>query len=141
MAKDLKHRMESVDAENRTLRRKSSVDISNFPKEILRSGRRRSSVKDEGFTGNNSPETRINSHSEHPNETVIIKSKIKKERKEKETLRRVITIKEDKPTEKNINKEILKVNKERKLKSKTLGRFILSLQGWSRGKVASHSLV
>ena len=96
MAKDLKSRMESVDAENRTLRRKSSVDISNFPKEILRSGRRRSSVKDE--TG---PEL-----TGKTDETVIIKSKIKKDKKEKETLRRVITIKEE------------KVNKERR-KSKT----------------------
>ena len=57
-AAELKKRLESVDSENRILTRKSSIDTSNFPKEILRQSssgygepgyggsRRRSSTKE-----------------------------------------------------------------------------------------------
>ena len=57
-AAELKKRLESVDSENRILTRKSSIDTSNFPKEIVRQSstgygepgyggsRRRSSTKE-----------------------------------------------------------------------------------------------
>ena len=75
-ADELKKRLESVDGENKILTRRSSIDTSNFPKEILRDQRRRSSTKSDDLK----------------DASVMIKSKVKKE-KSKESTRRVITIK------------------------------------------------